>query len=126
MGGVAEFSRWIGRERRENLPIVHAGLRHQGEFFGGVIVIGVANVGPEQNVATCLGVGAQLVHHLSDETGARLLGNFGFASFHIEESQGRNQTQMRALELGSEFRSPWWGVWQGVSEYIDAAVHGDA
>src|SRR6202034_4575966 len=71
---ISEPSRWICSERRENLLIVHAGLRHESEFKRSVVVIGIADVGSKQNIAARLSARTQLVNHLSNESSALLVG----------------------------------------------------
>jgi hypothetical protein len=42
--GISELSRWICSERRENLPIVHASLRHESEFQRRVVEVGIPDI----------------------------------------------------------------------------------
>ena len=53
-GSISELAGWICSERRENLLIVHAGLRHESEFHRRVVVIGVPDIRSKQNIATGL------------------------------------------------------------------------
>src|SRR5690349_5372252 len=57
MSRKAEAVGRIDRQGRQDLAKVHAGARHQGEFFGGVELVDVAHVGPEHDLSARLGIG---------------------------------------------------------------------
>ena len=60
MGGIAEASGRVRGERSENLLEGQSGARHPCEFFRGVELLDVADIGAEEDLATEFGVGAKL------------------------------------------------------------------
>jgi hypothetical protein len=59
MVGIAELSRWMCRDRRENLLVVHASLRHESEFHRRVAMFGIPNIRSKQNIAARLWVSTE-------------------------------------------------------------------
>src|SRR6267143_4054429 len=60
-GGVPEALGGIGGEGGENLLPGEAGAGHEGEFLGGVKVVGVADIGAKEDLSARVGVGLQLL-----------------------------------------------------------------
>src|ERR1700685_3720051 len=72
VGRVAEALSGVGGERGEDLREGHACARHELEFFGGVVVIDVANVGAKEDLAARGGIDVKLVDRERDDLLDRL------------------------------------------------------
>jgi hypothetical protein len=118
---VSEPARGGGGQGCQDLLKRHFGARHERELQRGIEVVGIADVGAEQDLASGLRKDAQLAGHFVEPLFAILNGLAAFARFEIEQCESRDQSHVRPFEAGDERGSPGRRAGRGVGQDVHAA-----
>ena len=125
MRGKTESLGGSGGERGEDLREGHAGAGHELELFCGVVVVDIADVCTEENLAAGGCVGVELIDDEREEVLRRFSGNVGPLSFDVEEGERGDEAHVRGLHAVDERGRPGTFVSGDVGEDIDATVERD-